>query len=220
MRALPALLLLVACGATPARAPDPAMAAAGATATVRSGTGPRCEATGGAVHLGGGFFVTAAHVVDGSTQRMRGGCPAGLPAITLGQQGPARLLKAGRERVDPVIGQRYLGAEDLAIILPARPSTMPAATLCATPPTPGDAALLVTPGGAIRTRILRLVVEPDPAFGAYLEIAERLNPGSSGGALFAANGCLAGIVSHRDEDGGPPRTRLVPAATIARFVGP
>ena len=218
------LLVVTSCAAPPTRAPDPAMLAAAAVFDVASSTGGRCRATGSAVHLGEGRFLTVAHVVDGSSQQLRGGCPAVPPALTLSIRGatlPATLAGAGRHRIDPVIGQRYFGAEDLALLTPQRGApALPAATLCAATPPPGTPVLLVTNGQAIRTRITRLAPEPEVAFGAYLEIPVQLEPGASGGALFeAASGCLAGLVSHRDDDGGPPRARLVPARTIRRFVG-
>ncbi|MBX9593278.1 MAG: hypothetical protein K2X46_02855, partial [Roseomonas sp.] len=226
--ALPLLLLAACAPPSPARPPEAGLAATATVAEIRSGQAPNCNASGAAIHLGGGRFVTAAHVVDGSVQRLRGFCPPdrqGQPAITLGVRGteaPARILRAGRDRVDAGIGQRYLGGEDLAIIAPTRPLPgLPAATPCATPPPPGTPALLVTPRRSIRTRLLAPWSDPDRAFGSYLEIPETLAPGESGGAVFVAtSGCLAGIVSHRDSDGGPPSTRLVPASTIARFMQP
>lgn len=218
--------MLGACAATPPPRPvDPALLATAALAEVRADGGgeARCAATGGAVHLGQGRFLTAAHIVDGSTQRLRGACPPGPPRVALSVRGatqPARLLRAGRDRVEARFGQRYLDAEDLAILAPA--ASLPAqgaATICAAPPVPGQQVLLATPRRSLRTRITRLALEPDPVFGSYVEIPETLAPGESGGALFdAATGCLAGLVSHREEDGGPPRTRLVPAAVIRRFV--
>jgi len=227
---VPALAALVAgCAAPPARPADRALAATAAVAEIRSGGTTRCNASGAAIHLGGGRFVTAAHVVDGSVQRLRGFCPeaaaGGRPPILLGVRGteqPARVVRAGQDRVDPGIGQRYFVGEDLALLAPLRPlPSLGAATLCATPPAPGTPALLATPLRSIRTRITGPWADPDPAFGAYLEIPETLNPGESGGAVFdSASGCLVGLVSHRDSDGGPPSTRLVPAATIARFIGP
>ena len=195
-------------------------------AEIRSGVAARCNASGAAIHLGGGRFVTAAHVVDGSVQRLRGFCQeTGLPPILLGVRGteqPARVVRAGRDRVDPGIGQRYLAGEDLALIAPLRPlPSLGTARLCAAPPAVGAPALLATPVRSLRTRITGPWRDPDPAFGAYLEIPETLNPGESGGGVFdSASGCLIGLVSHRDSDGGPPSTRLVPAATIARFLGP
>lgn len=208
----------------PNRAPDRALVAATAVAQVRSGESARCGATGAAVHLGGGRFVTAGHVVDGSVQRLSGVCPAGagpLALLVAGSVAPALLLRAGQDRVDRDIGQRYLGGEDLALLRPARPlPSLGTALPCAGLPASGAPALLVTPHRSLRTRLLPLVHDADPRFGAYLEIPETLNPGESGGAVFeAASGCLAGLVSHRQGDGaGPPRTRLVPAPVILRFI--
>ncbi|MGG5812035.1 trypsin-like peptidase domain-containing protein [Falsiroseomonas sp. CW058] len=224
--ALVALLLPAACAAPPpARAPDPALAAAAAVAEIRSGAPPRCDATGAATHLGGGRFVTAAHVVDGSAQRLRGDCPPGPPAVLLSVRGapaPAVLLRAGRDRVDRGIGQRYLAGEDVALLRPA--AALPqlgAATPCAADPAPGAPVLLVSPVRALRTRISDIHRDRDPAFGSYLEIPVALQPGESGGAVFeAASGCLAGLISHRDGDAGPPGTRLVPASVIRRFAAP
>lgn len=177
---------------------------------------PGCVGTGGAVHLGEGRWLTVAHLVDGSSQVARG-CPSSLLPIRIAPGGPARLLRAGQFRTDPGAGQRYLGAEDLALLAAPAPSAV--ATLCADPPRPRQAALLATPRRQVMTRIDRLAGEHDPRFGTYVEVPLALEPGDSGGALFdVATGCLAGLVSHREEDGGPPRARLVPAAVIRRFV--
>jgi hypothetical protein len=218
-----ALLTLNAC-ATPSHHPsDTALLAATAVVTIRSGQPPFCNALGAATHLGAGLFVTAAHVVDGSVQRLRDGCPP-TTAVTLAPDGapvPGTVVRAGRDRIEPVVGQRYLAGEDLALIRMAAPvRDLPATPPCAADPATGASALLITPRRAIRTRIAGLFRESDPAFGAYLEIPVTLDPGDSGGAVLeAVTGCLAGIISHRDEDGGPPRTRLVPASVIRRFAG-
>jgi hypothetical protein len=219
--------MLVACATAPApRAPDPALLAATAVVQLRSGEAPRCRGTGSAIHLGGGHFVTAAHVVDGTAQAARGVCPGGAGPLAISVAGtvaPARLLRAGQDRIDRGIGQRYLGGEDVALLRVAGPlPSLGRATPCAAPPVPGTPALLVTPRRSQRTRLLGLVAESDPRFGAYLEIPETLAQGESGGAVFeSASGCLAGLVSHRDDpapgESGAPRTRLVPASVIARF---
>ncbi len=205
----------------PTRPADPALQSAAAVADIRSGTPPACDATGAVVHLGGGRFLTAAHVVDGSAQRLRGGCPPSPPvALTVrGAPVPVALLRAGRDRVDPREGQRYLAAEDLALLRAAGPMPgLGTATPCAADPAPGAAALLVTPRRSLRTRISGTHRDADPAFGSYLEIPVTLEPGDSGGAVFeATSGCLAGLVSHRDTDS--PATRLVPASVIRRFLG-
>lgn len=215
---------LGACAAPATRPPDPALAAAAAVAEVRSGTQPPCEATGAAIHLGQGRFITAGHVADGSVQRLRGICPARTP-ITLGVRGapvPATLLRAGQDRVDAGIGQRYLAAEDLALLRPnGTTAQLGTATPCAADAAPGAEILLVTPRRALRTRVSGTWRDADPRFGAYLEIPVALEQGESGGGAFdAASGCLAGLISHRDTDAGPPRTRLVPAGTIRRFLAP
>jgi hypothetical protein len=217
-------LILSACAAPapPARTADPSLVAATAVADVRSGAAPACDATGAAVHLGAGRFLTAAHVVDGSAQRLRGGCPAGAPALGLSVRGspvPVALIRAGRDRVEARVGQRYLAAEDVALLRATGPQPgLGAATPCAADPAPGAAALLVTPRRSLRTRISGTHRDPDTAFGAYLEIPVTLETGESGGAVFeASTGCLAGLVSHRDTDS--PATRLVPASVIRRFLG-
>ncbi len=220
-----AAVALPSCAAPPpARPSDPALVAAASVADIRSGIAPGCEATGAVVHLGAGRFVTAAHVVDGSVQRLRGSCPPGPAAVALTIRGspvPVALLRAGRDRVDPREGQRYLAAEDVALLRAtgAMPS-LGAATPCAADPTPGAAALLVTPRRSLRTRISGTFRDPDPAFGTYLEVPVTLEPGESGGAVFdAASGCLAGLVSHRDVGSTTPTTRIVPASVIRRFPG-
>lgn len=224
LRTFSLVVALTGCAASSAQAPHAARLAAAALVEVASSTGGRCRATGSAVHLGNGLYLTVAHVVDGSNQRMRNDCPVVRPALTLKLRGvtvPATLVFAGRYRIDPVFGQRYFAAEDLALLTPqqAGPS-LPAAALCAAPPLPGAPAVLVFTSHATRTRITRLAAEPDIEFGAYLEIPVQLEPGASGGALFdATSGCLSGLVSHRDNDNGPPVARLVPASTIRRFVG-
>ncbi|NKE46906.1 trypsin-like peptidase domain-containing protein [Roseomonas frigidaquae] len=220
-------LTLAGCATPAPRAPDLALRAATAVAQLRSGESPRCLATGAAIHLGEGRFVTAAHVVDGSAQRLRGTCPAGAGPLVLsvgGAPAPARLVRAGQDRIDRDIGQLYLGGEDVALVVPLRPlPSLGTATLCAGLPAAGTPALLVTPRRQHRTRLLGVVRETDSRFGMYLEIPETLAPGDSGGAVFeAASGCLAGLVSHRDEpapgQAAQPRTRLVPAPVVARFL--
>lgn len=200
---------------------------------IQSGESARCRATGAAIHLGGGRFVTAAHVVDGSAQLQRGGCPAGAGPLVLsvaGAPAPAQLVRAGQDRIEPGIGQRYLDGEDVALVEPLRPlPSLGTATLCVRLPAVGAAALLVTPQRSQRTRLLGLVADQEPRFGAYLEIPETLAPGDSGGAVFeAASGCLAGLISHRDDPTVGQarlartrlaRTRLVPAPVVARFLG-
>ncbi len=195
----------------------------GSVALVRSGQVQGCVATGGATHLGRGRFLTAAHVADGSVQRLRPGCAGAPVAVTLsvhGAESPARVLVAGLDRVEPGIGQRYLGGVDAALVAPSRAlPPLPAAHLCARDPVVGEAVLLATPVRSLRTAIVDWHRDRDPDFGAYPELPLELAPGESGGAVFAREGCLLGLVSHRDSDPGPVRTRIVPAPVLRRLAG-
>ena len=84
---------------------------------------------------------------------------------------------------------------------------------------PGSILVLVTRRRAERLRVSGLAPEPDPRFGSYAELPVAMAQGESGGAAFdATTGCLAGLVSHREEAGGTTRTRLVPASAIRRFL--
>jgi hypothetical protein len=216
--------LLSACAARPApRTPDPALAAAASVAEVASVLGPGCRGSGAAVHLGGGRFLTAAHVVDGIMAEARGCRRGAPPAFSLAVAGtlvPAGLLRTGRGEVERPVGLRYQGAEDLALLAPLRPlPPLGAASPCAADPRPGQELLVVTRRRSERLRVVALAPEPDPRFGTYAEIPLAMAEGESGGGAFdAATGCLAGIVSHREDEGAAARTRLVPAGAIRRFL--
>jgi hypothetical protein len=161
--------------------------------------------------------------VDGALARLRA-CPPGVvPAFALavaGSPAPARLLRQGQPSLDGVVGLRYAGGQDLAVLAPTGPlPALGTATPCATDPVAGQELVVVTPRRAERIRLSGRVAEPDPRFGAYAELPLAMAEGESGGAAFdAATGCLAGIVSHREEAGGVTRTRLVPASAIRRFL--
>ncbi len=205
------------------RGPDPALAAAGAVAEVVATYGADCRAGGGAVHVGGGRFLTASHVVDGLVAGMRGCQRSPSPAFTLsvaGTPAPANLLRTGQGRLDPPVGLRYAGGADLALLGPARPlPSLGTAAPCPADPRPGQELLLVTPRRAERLRVVALVAEADPRFGHYAELPLAMAPGESGGAAFdAATGCLAGLVSHREEEATGTRTRLVTPGAIRRFL--
>lgn len=153
----------------------------------------------------------------------RGCRRAASPAFALavaGSPAPARLLRAGAGHLEPPVGLRYAGGEDLALLAPLSPlPALGAARPCAADPRPGQEVVLVTRRRAERMRVLGLAAEPDPRDGTYAELALAMAEGESGGAAFdAATGCLAGLVSHREEDGGRARTRLVPAGAIRRFL--
>jgi hypothetical protein len=122
--------------------------------------------------------------------------------IFAGQARPALLLRAGRGDVLPEVGPRYLGARDIALLQIAPDLTGPAATLC----------------DFHAGRVLGAVREDPAAYAGYAEIAVRLEPCESGAGVFdAAQGCLIGLVSHRDEL-RPERTRIVLATTLRGFL--
>lgn len=193
-------------------------------AEVAALVGPDCRAGGSAVYLGDGRFITAAHIVDGLMAEARGCRRAPTPTYLLsvaGTPAPASLLATGRGQVDPPVGLRYEGGQDLALLAPTRPlPALPAATPCVADAGPGRILVLVTRRRAERLPVSGLVPEPDPRFGGYVELPVAMAEGESGGAAFdAATGCLAGLVSHREEAGGTTRTRLVQASAIRRFLG-
>lgn len=187
-------------------------------AFVHTGLAP-CEATGSAVHLGNGLFVTAAHVVDGAPALMRG-CPPSLPRSTVTFQGSTRLAElvgTGTAEVGPVLGLRYLGGRDLGLLrLPG--GLGPAAHPCAFDATAGEAVIIASPWRVFRTRVLGMMQEDRQVFGGYAEVAARLEPGESGAGVFdAGQGCLLGVVSHRDNP-TPDRTRVVLASALRAFL--
>lgn len=204
-----------------------------------SGTTPRrrgCVASGSAVHVGGGLFLTAAHLVDGHAFADRG-CPAGggPPALALAgfeeeREAPARLLRTGQGELVAGLGLRYRGGADAAALLGGQATgdgaAPPAVRLCAADPRPEQRVLVVTAAPAARpSRVTGTAREEDPAFGAYVEIEAALDPGASGGAVLdVATGCLLGLVSHREERAdaspasGSAATRIVPASTLRAFL--
>ncbi|PZW42301.1 trypsin-like peptidase [Humitalea rosea] len=171
------------------------------------------------MHLGNGLFVTAAHVVDGAPALLRG-CPPSLPRSTVTFQGSTRLAElvgSGTAEVEPVIGLRYLGGRDLGLLrLPG--GSGPAAHPCAFNAAAGETVIVASPWRVFRARVLGTMREDRQAFGGYAEIAARLEPGESGAGVFdAAEGCLLGVVSHRD-DPTPDRTRVVLASALRAFL--
>jgi hypothetical protein len=208
----------------PPRARRPA--AATVLAGLRSELGPSCFATGAAIHLGQGRFVTAAHLLDGS-QGLRRRCPGlggslGKPALLnfQGRDQRARLIRLGRADLRAGLGTYYVGGRDLALLqLDVPPRGAPGLPLCAGPPHPGERVLVLTPYREQPAAISGLMREANPLHGGYAEMTLRLEPGESGGAVLdAEGGCLLGLVSHRQE--GPPgeRTRIVPAPVLEAFL--
>ncbi|WP_419895883.1 trypsin-like peptidase domain-containing protein [Roseomonas sp. USHLN139] len=200
--------------------------AASVLAGLRSELGPACFATGAAIHLGHGRFVTAAHLLDGSQGMLRR-CPGldsslGKPAQLSfqGREQRARLIRLGRADLRFGLGTYYVGGRDLALLqLDTPPPGAAGLSLCAQGPRPGERVLVLTPYREQLAEISGLMREANPLHGGYAEMTLRLEAGESGGAVLdAAAGCLLGLVSHRQE--GPPgeRTRIVPAPVLEAFL--
>ncbi|MDQ1080529.1 trypsin-like peptidase domain-containing protein [Pseudoroseomonas cervicalis] len=194
-------------------------------ALLRAGA-PGCIATGSAVHLGRGAFVTAAHLVDGSQAVLRHCAEASAsPRLRLdGQEQPARLLRLGQaDWGGSLPGTFYRGGQDAALLQAPALAGAPSLPLCAAGPVPGQPVRLVTALRDMPAEIAGLMREADPRHGGYAELALRMEPGESGGAVLAsgpAGECLLGLVSHReDAASGLSRTRIVPADTLRGFVG-
>ncbi|MCQ4162337.1 serine protease [Roseomonas sp. GC11] len=216
-----AVLLLGACATAPsppsaALPPTPPLpGAAPFLATLRAGT-PGCTATGSAIHLGGGYFVTAAHLVDG-TQSLLRRCPAtGHLVLRLGGgELAAQVVRQGQADLRAGLGTFYLGGADAALLRAPEPPGLPALSLCASGPVPGQAVRLLTARRDATARIAGLMREADPAHGGYAELALPLEPGESGGAVLdAADPCLLGLISHREDAASGTRTRIVPAEVM------
>lgn len=210
---------MAGCAAPPP--PDAAQLATlgGAVAGLSVGA-PGCEATGAAVHLGQGRFLTASHLVDG-THPLLLGCRGGRAWVRLAWQGrglAAEVESIGMADLEPDLGLRYLGGQDLAL-LQADVAGGPAARPCTSGPRAGEAVLVVTPRRVQVSRIAGLMAEREAAYGGYAELAARLEPGESGGAVFDLEGrCLLGLVAHRERVGREERTRLVEAGALRRFL--
>ena len=189
-------------------------------AELRAGRPPACPLDGQAVHLGGGRFLTAAHLVDDSVPRMRR-CAgtASQPTIRYaGRTFAARPLRVGEGRPEPGIGVTYRGGQDLALLQTTPVPSGPGARPCAEGPAPGQAVrVLSTPRDVLRAG--PLVPETRAADGAYADLPLLLSQGESGaGVVDAETHCLLGIVSHPPE-ATPGHPRIVPAAAIRAFLG-
>ncbi|MES2710052.1 MAG: hypothetical protein V4653_00580 [Pseudomonadota bacterium] len=224
MRLALAALLLLGLASAPAQAqPAPLV-------ELRVAFGPACNGAGVAVHLGSGVFLTAGHLLDPGLAR-REGCPgAALEAerpptlIIDGRPQAASILKrvGGVATGDAAPGWAYPGWADLALLRVAVPPALPGVRPC-----DGDA------GRGQRLRVESLmrradvrvagqertgVLGPARIDGTLLILEIVLDAGESGGAVLGAGGCLAGIVSARQDLPGGRYSFAVPAGTLRAFL--
>jgi hypothetical protein len=220
---LAALLLLGIASAQARAQPAPLV-------ELRVAFGPGCTGAGVAVHLGAGIFLTAGHLLDPGPAR-REGCPGAAleaerpPALIIdGRPQPAAILRrvAGVQTGDVAPGWAYPGWADLALLRVAVPPALPGVQPCA-----GEAAA----GQRLRVESLMRRAEvgvvgqertamlgPARIDGTLLILEIVLEAGESGGAVLGAGGCLAGIVSARQDLPGGRYSFAVPAGTLRAFL--
>ena len=169
------------------------------------------------IYLGGGLFITAAHVA-GHTWFTR-------PKVAIaGTEYPTNVVKAGDyETVDLTL----LSVDEAR--LPSR-LALRRNPLCARAPWPGEPVITVVPEGTVRSRILSPQRLPLDARKFDTVISDVARTGNSGSGVFdAEKKCLLGIMSRKISE---YRTRtatgkrelhdiakyFVPASAIAQFI--
>ncbi len=211
-------------------APAHARAQAAPLVELRVAFGPVCTGVGVAVHIGGGFFLTAGHLLDPGLAR-REGCPGAAleaerpPTIIIdGRPVPAAILRriAGVATGDVAPGWAYPGWADLALLRVAVPPALPAARPCTGDAAPGQHLRVETLMRRADTRLAGQertgTLGPARIDGTLLVLEIILDPGESGGAVLDAGGCLAGIVSARQDSPQGRYSFAVPAATLRAFL--
>ncbi|MBP0443234.1 trypsin-like peptidase domain-containing protein [Roseomonas sp. SSH11] len=190
-------------------------------AELRGGQAPGCPLRGQAVHLGGGRFLTAAHLVDGVVPRLRHctGTPIPTTIRFNGRVLPVRPVRMGQGYVEPGVGPLYRHGEDLALLQASAVPAGPAATPCGAGPMPGQPVLVLASRGRAAVRAGEMVPESRADDGTYADLPLSMVEGESGGGVFdAETKCLLGIISHRP-DAKPQHVRIVPASVIRAFLG-
>lgn len=169
------------------------------------------------IYLGGGLFITAAHVA-GHTWFTR-------PKVVLdGREFPTKVVKAGSfDTIDLTL----LSVEQA--ILPFR-LQLRLNPLCQNPPWPGQPVITVVPEGTARSQIMSPKLLPENARKFNTVIRDVAHTGNSGSGVFDANQkCLLGIMSRKisayriRKDNGKRELYdvakyFVPASDIAEFV--
>lgn len=169
------------------------------------------------IYLGGGYFLTAAHV-------------AGRGWMTR-----PKIAIAGREFPTTVVKEGSFEETDLTLLavdenlLPARLG-LRRTVLCGGDPVPGQPVVTVVPEGVARSRILPAAALPADVQRFKTVIVDVATTGNSGSGVFdAEHQCLLGIMSRKislkKESRGParPETRdiakyFVPATEISGFL--
>jgi hypothetical protein len=169
------------------------------------------------IYLGGGLFITAAHVA-GHTWFTR-------PKVAIaGTEYPTSVVKAG---AFDTIDLTLLSVEQAR--LPSR-LALRRNPLCAQPPWPGQPVITVVPEGTARSHILSPQRLPLSVRKFDTVISDVALTGNSGSGVFdAEKKCLLGIMSRKISEyrtrRGTKESELhdiakyfVPASTIAQFI--
>ncbi len=171
--------------------------------------------TGYGIYLGGGTFITAAHVV-GRAWMTR-------PKVVIGGiEYPTQVIKEGSfEGTDITLLSVEQGLLPMRLLLRKM-------SLCRPPPFPGQQVVTVIPEGIAHSQILDTMRLPAGARRFNTVIADVARTGNSGSGVFdLRQRCLLGIMSRKitaPENRGNARQRkdvakyFVPAADIADFL--
>src|ERR1700733_12369102 len=169
------------------------------------------------IYLGGGLFITAAHVA-GHTWFTR-------PKVAIaGTEYPTNVVKAGDfETIDLTLLSVDEGRLPSRLALRRNP-------LCARAPWPGEPVITVVPEGTVRSRILSPQRLPLDARKFDTVISDVALTGNSGSGVFdAEKKCLLGIMSRKISEYRTRRSTgkrelydiakyFVPASVIAQFI--
>lgn len=171
--------------------------------------------TGYGIYLGGGIFITAAHVVGRAWMT--------APKVVIGgDEYPTQVIKEGSlEGTDITL----LSVEESLLPMRLRLRTM---SLCKTAPVPGQQIITVIPEGIAHSQILDPKRLPPETRRFNTVIADVARTGNSGSGVFdLRQRCLLGIMSRKisatENRGSRRQTRdvakyFVSAADIAKFL--
>lgn len=193
-----------------------------------------CESRGSALSLGGGLFLTAAHVLLGRADLVRECGFTAKAAAAFDRRAAAgdsftirvrttgkpfvdgAVAAAGRRILSPFDTMSFAGSSDYALIradldapgAPLRP--------CAAPPKPGQPAIVVLHDGPVRTTVAATQTPKSGDDSRYIDLDTVFENGTSGaGVLDAMSHCVMGIISHRFPEPAPRVTRMTDVAVFA-----
>jgi trypsin-like peptidase len=169
------------------------------------------------IYLGGGLFLTAAHIIGRSWLTR--------PEIVIaGQKYPTRVVKEGSSSGTDLT---LLAVDESLLPMRLRLRKNP---LCKNPPWPGEEVVTVVPERVVHSHIISPARLPPNLRNRTSVIADVATTGNSGSGVFdARHKCLLGIMSQKISE---PRTRadtgevelhdiakyFVPASTIGNFM--